>query len=156
MDGIRQYIVSAAAAGIFCAIVKTLLPGRGMAARLLRLVCGIFLTSVLLSPKKKWDFSSFSNVLSDFAREGELAVQSGEILAQEARADIIKEESQAYILDKARQLGGTLEVEIFLDENSVPVEAVLTGTISPYGKSVLAVCMEEELGITRENQTWIG
>lgn len=156
MDGIRQYIVSAVAAGVICAMGKALLPGRGLAARLFRLVCGIFLTSVLLSPIKKLDFSSFSHILTDFAREGDRAVQAGEMLAREAKADIIKSEVEAYILDKARQLNGALEVEVLLDEDASPVEVTLTGTISPYGKGVLSAYMEEELGITRENQTWIG
>lgn len=155
MDGIRQYIVSAVAAGTVCAVVKVLLPEKGMAARLLRLVCGIFLTFTLLSPLKKLEIPDYSNYLSDFSGEGQAIAQSGEKLARDAMGDIIKSQSEAYILDKAQTLNASVTVDISLDEDLLPTEAVLTGTVSPYGKSVLTACMEE-LGIAKERQTWIG
>lgn len=155
MDGIRQYILSVAAAGLLCATVKGMLPGKGLPGALLRLVCGVFLTFVLLSPVKGLEMPDFSDILEDYAMAGDALAREGKNLADEAMAEIIKAEAQSYILDKARLLREDITVEIGLDEALTPARAVVTGTVSPYGRAALSECLES-LGIAKEAQTWIG
>lgn len=156
MESIRQYILSVVAAGLLCAIAKGLLPEKGLVAALLNLVCGVFLTVVLLSPVKKLEISDFSQLWTGLSDAGSSFSREGEELAEEAMTEIIKSRAEAYILDKAQTLREDIHVEIGLDESLSPARAEITGTVSPYGRSVLSAYMEDTLGIAKENQTWIG
>lgn len=156
MEGIRQYILSIAAAGILCTVGKALLPDTGLVGKLFRLVCGIFLAFVLLSPVRNLDIPDFANELAVYSVSGEDYSQEGKNLAGNAMAEIIKSETQAYILDKAQSLEGVLTVELELDDSLCPTKVTLTGAVSPYAKAVLSAYLEETLGIAKEDQTWIG
>ena len=72
----------------------------------------------------------------------------------EAMASIIAEQTEAYILDKAGELGleVTVRVETRTEGNGIPVpwSAELTGSWS----QALASALETELGIPAERQVW--
>ena len=69
-------------------------------------------------------------------------------------ASIIAEQTEAYILDKAGELGleVTVRVETRTEGNGIPVpwSAELTGAQS----EALASALETELGIPAERQVW--
>ena len=71
---------------------------------------------------------------------------------------IIKEETEAYILDKAASLGVTLSVEVMVEDGNVPrLSGVqLSGQVSPYARQQLSTWISNDLGISKENQKWIG
>ena len=77
--------------------------------------------------------------------------------AREINAIII-EQLQAYILDKAADLGAELEVEILMpdDGSGQPQGVVLRGAVSPYAKTRLQQIIAEDLDIAKEKQQWIG
>lgn len=157
MEGIRQYIVSVTAAAILCAVLRQLLPEKGLTSSLLKLVSGIFLAFVVISPVKNVDIDSFTVYVDAISLEGESLSAEGEDMAADAMACIIKDRTEAYILDKAKSLNASLAVEVELSADSLPVpETVrLNGTVSPYARSVLETMLAEELGIAKENQIWI-
>ena len=64
----------------------------------------------------------------------------------------------SYILSKAESLGAKLEVTVELSDElyAKPVAVQLTGAVSPYAKQTLTQMIEEELGLNREAQRWIG
>jgi hypothetical protein len=47
---------------------------------------------------------------------------------------------------------------VYLSEDTIPVpiSVEIRGSVSPYGKQQLTKLLEEELGIAKENQLWIG
>ena len=71
---------------------------------------------------------------------------------------IIKGETEAYILDKAASLGVELEVDVLLEDMypMAPKTVRLSGSVSPYVRNRLQNIIAEELGISKENQIWIG
>ena len=71
-------------------------------------------------------------------------------------ADIIKAETEAYILDKASQLNVELSVEVTIDEENIPTAVTLSGEVSPYARRQLQEIIESDLGIAKENQRWTG
>lgn len=156
MDGIRQYIISIVAAAILCAVLGTMVPGKGTAASLIKLVSGIFLSFVVIQPIKNIDLDDLPSVWDSFRADAAAAVEEGENLALEASSAIIKEQAEAYILDKASQMDLALTVEVTLDAQNVPASAVISGKISPQGKTRLQTLLEEDLGISKEDQLWTG
>lgn len=157
MDTVRQYILSVTAASVLCAVLRQLLPGKGLSASLLKLVSGIFLAFVLIAPVKNVEIGNLSLYVSGIAAEGETLAASGEDMAADAMACIIKDRTEAYILDKAMSLNADIAVEVGLSRDSIPVPetARLSGAVSPYARTVLETMLAEELGIAKENQLWI-
>lgn len=158
MELIGRYIVSLSAAAILCGILKTILPSKGPAAGILHLVSGIFLTFVAIQPLARIELDELPEITGLYLSQAAAASDQGKDLAHETMADIIKSRTEAYILDKAQGSQQELRVVVTLSsaDPPVPVAATLSGSISPYAKSCLERILQEELGISKENQLWIG
>lgn len=156
MTGLSGYALSVISAAIMTAIISSFFDGKSGISGIIRLVSGLFLTFVIISPLTNLDFSMVNDYLEEFTVEGEEVAAMGENLAREAEADIIMGRVQAYILDKANSLGVQLDVEVVLDRDNIPVSVKLSGNISPYAKARMAAIITEDLGISKEHQLWIG
>lgn len=158
MDGIREYIVSVCAAAILCACVKSIIGEKGPTARIVKLVCGLFLAFTVIRPVAQIRITDFALMTADFQQEAEAAVGTGEEFVRESLADIIKEETEAYILDKAKALAADIQIEVTVSHDSQPIpkSVCITGKLSPYAKVQLQKILEDDLGIPKEGQLWIG
>ena len=157
MEGIRGYLLSVCAAAILCGILQSMLPGKGSSAALLRLVSGILMTLVVISPLRTLRLDEVQWVWDSILAESAALVSEGERSAEESVSAIIKQRTEAYILDKAAAYGADVTVEVGLSGDAVPVPnwARISGNLSPYLKSVLSAQIAEDLGIAKEQQTWI-
>lgn len=158
MGSVGTYILSILAAGILVCICCSFSDKKSAVGTLMRMIGGIYLAFVMLSPAVQWDFDSVAAFAHTFASAGDSVAREGAQMASEAQRDIIQQRLSAYILDKATELQTELTVEITLDDGDVPVpESVrLRGTPTPYAKGQLQRFIEEELGIPKEHQIWIG
>lgn len=153
MERIKAYVLSICAAALICAIVIPLLGKKGPSSALGKMICCIFLTIMVLRP-----FTD-KNLLSAISFEDSQvnwAVEQGKAESKRAMAAIIKQQTEAYILQKAAQYQATLTVQVFVSKDALPVpEAVhLRGSISPYAKTALGQYLTDTLGIPKENQQW--
>lgn len=155
MDGLREYAISIVAAALICSILSGVVP-KGTAKELVRLLCGLFLAITVLRPLGRVDCNVLEEYPFDFAQDAEAAAAVGEKMAEDAMQEIIKAETEAYILDKATALNAELSVEITVSEDRIPVCAELCGELSPYARTRLEAILETDLGITKENQVWSG
>ena len=156
VSDMANYALSVFAASVIVAIICVLLGEQGGVTSIIKVVCGLFLTFVVISPLIKLDFSGIIDYLDDFTLEGAEAASVGENMAREGERDIIISRVQAYILDKADSYGAQLNVEVVLDQDNIPVSVELNGNISPYAKAQMADILARDLGITKEYQLWIG
>lgn len=158
MEGIRQYVISVAAAAILCGILKSILPGKDTMAGVLRLITGIFLAFTVIKPLAQVELGDLPVLSSDYLSDAQAASSDGEKIAADAMADIIKHQAEAYILDKAQSLNLSLTVTVTVSDDPLPtpVGVRLSGAVSPYAKSCLERVIEEDLGIAKENQIWTG
>ena len=144
------------AAGLFTAAVLTLAPG-GRLGKTLRLICALLLLGVLLSPLGRLDYGAYAEELSRQRLLGTDLSARGEEAALALLGSVIREQTEAYILDKAAGLGlHGLRVRVDLaygEEVPYPWSAELwPGTRAETGK--LAEVLEGELGIPRKRQVW--
>lgn len=156
MQMLREYITGLAAAAMICAIVLCF-AGKGKTLPLLKLICGLVLTFVMIDPILHISVGDWESLGIDFGREAERAAQEGKEEAVKTVSQLIKEETEAYILDKAQSLDLHIQVTVELSDQAmpVPVRATIRGQVSPYKKSQLSRILTEELGIAKEMQTWI-
>ena len=155
MGGLRRYIIAvitaSIAGGILTGIVK-----EGSCGKLLKLMCGAFLLLTAIQPIAGLEIPDLSRWTEEILSEGEEAARQGTIFYEEQREAIIKEKTEAYILDKAGELGIRIQAEVAVSdsEEPVPCGVVLSGEAEPAQKRRLETILERELGISRENQRW--
>ena len=148
MGSLRRYILAIVTAAILGGILTGIVRD-GSCGKLLKLMCGVFflltaiqpITGVRIPDLSQWVQAYSSEAENYFARQ---------------RETIIKEKTEAYILDKAGQLGLQLQAEVSVSETEEPVPwaVVLSGEVKPDQKRRLEAILEQELGIARENQQW--
>lgn len=155
MDDLRQYVISVISAALICGILSRLVQ-KSTTKELIRLLSGLFLTITVVRPLCRIDIDTLTDFSVSYKQEAEEAAVLGKEMASDALADIIKANSEAYILDKAAALNAELSVDITVSDTYIPVQAKLRGKISPYAKRSLEASLESDLGITKENQLWTG
>lgn len=156
MEGIREYFLHVITGAMICSLVMSL-PRTGSAGELIRLLCGVFMAVTILAPMKNMDLQLTESILPDL-QQAKAQAAEGKNMAREAREDIIKSSLEAYVLDKAAQLGEDIAVEITLSQEELPVpeEAELRGHVSLDSREKLKQILRDDLGIGEEDQHWIG
>ena len=143
-------------AAIICAVVGGLVGTKTTIGRIIALLCGVLMTVTVISPLGNISFYGVGDLWDDLSLDAEQYVHSGVAVAEKQKADIIKSQSEAYILDKANRLGLQIAVEVELDENNgnIPCSVTISGNVSPYAQIQLESYMTDTLGIPKENQKW--
>lgn len=156
MDGMDGYVLSIAAMAILCAIAVKLTENQGTQGTMIKLIVGLLLTFSVIRPLANIKLTQWSDVTLEISDYAKAAVGEGEDMTKQALASGIISRTEAYILDKAEALGLSLEVEVTVSEDDIPVPIAvrLTGNASPFAKSSLASMIQQDLGISREDQTW--
>ena len=153
MEAVRAWLTSVVLVSVLLSAAQSLIPP-GTVRKAAGFTGGLILLLVLLQPvlgadldRLALDFSDYQTAVEE--RQAELADTQ-----TEAMASIIAEQTEAYILDKADELGAevTVRVETRTGGDGVPVpwSAELTGVRS----EALASALETELGIPAERQVW--
>ena len=156
-DVIATYLVRILMAAMVCSILKCIPGQKGSAARMVQMVCTIFLLFTILSPLKTFSAQQLHIWSEEIARSGQEAVDTGYTYYSSQLRQSIKDEIESYIWDKANALQAQLQVDVTLsdDEFPTPVTVRLSGNVSPFAKSQLQQILENELGISKENQQWM-
>ena len=155
MEALRQYVISVVAAAMLCGIVVRLFPN-GSGKQVGKLICGLFLAYTVLSPISRVDFSKLPDFSLRCMDDAEDAAAMGENLARDSMADIIKEETEAYILDKAEAYQAQITADVSLTPDGLPESVTYTGAPSDEIRQLLENMVTEDLGIPKENQRWSG
>ena len=157
MDSLGEYILSVTSAAILFSILQILLVKKSSSAALLRLLGGLFLTFTAVAPIADIDLDILFELPLSFVQEADAIAADGYESTQSKLHDVIKQECEAYILDKARTYQVEPEIEVTLsdDDPPIPTHIQLSGSITPYAKNALEAWIAKELGIPEENQLWI-
>ena len=156
MGSVGAYLLSVSAAALLCGLVRYFLGKKGTSAAVGNMVAGIFLLVTIISPLTGLDNLKLENITDRWQAEAADAAALGSNEAKKAQDAIIKQQLEAYILDKATEYHADLQVDITLSKtgNAVPVAVSLQGAVAPYAKQQLQQMIEQDLGISKENQQW--
>lgn len=153
-SGIRQLC----AMSLLCGAALTMTPEGGV-KRVAEIVCTASLIIAIVSPLKELDMGVYA---VESARLHELETQlTSNATAAEERLNrlVIEQEYEAYIMDKASELGiGELEADVevqwSLDGFWIPYGVKLKAGCSNEDKEQLSELIEADLGIPYERQRW--
>lgn len=155
-QAIGKYLISVSAAAMLLSVTQSILP-KGTSRVICEFAGGLLVMIAALSPIVKVDYDglarSFVRMANDTLKM-ETAVFED---AERQKAECIKEDCEAYIWDKANELGADLEVEITLSKDAqlpIPQTVVLRGEISYYQRSLLSKIIEQDMGIPPKRQEW--
>ena len=156
MKELGQYILSFLFTAFLCGILSSLVPDSGK-KQWVRLLCGVILATTLIKPFSHLQGFIFETGDSVIQQEGDFLSAEGKKAAQDAMADIITKNCQAYIEDKAAELGIQITAQVTVNDETipVPVSVTLLGAISPYARLQIESMIQNDLGIAKENIRWI-
>lgn len=157
MGQIGSYIIRIVATAIICGIITKLVDDMGPHGAVMKLLCSVFLILTLVIPISGIRLSGIDELTDRFETEAQLAVEDGTSIARSSLKERMIADTEAYILDKAEDLGATVTAEVELSESDlcVPASVRIVGYVSPYAKKKLKSMLSDELGIEEEDQEWI-
>ena len=157
---IRAWVLGLTGAAFLASLAMALTP-RGRPRAVVGLVTGLVTVVALIAPVLEFDYAAYARNVHDF--EQSLAARAEEWEAAQARVTslIIRERSEAYILDKAESLGLVgLDVEVATARNAAgwiyPQRVWITGPYSADQQSELSAFLAVTFGIPAERQYWSG
>lgn len=151
MSGAAQYLMTLICGAFVCALVRSLAgdgPGKGIRD----LLCGLFMALLVLSPLGTLELPELD--LSEIRMEAEAAAMEGAEQAALERNAIISRELEAYICNRAEEMGLNITARVEVDDDGLPVAVTLTGFWTEPRQKQLSGIIEESLGIEEEAQTW--
>ena len=153
MGALREWLTSVVVVSVLLAVVQTLIP-EGTVRKIGAFTGGLILLVTLLQPLLGVDFEDLELRLEQSRETVEQRQQELEQAGEREMAELIEQQTAAYIWDKADALGLDLSAEVRVERGPdgipLPVSATLTGTYS----EALSAYLERELGIPRERQVW--
>ncbi len=155
MGGIREYLLSVIAVCMICVIARQFVKKESF-QKITAFVGGLLILLVVARPLLDLDFKGLSGALEQAAQELEVDVGIIENSANSALEEHIKKTTEAYIEEKARALGGTVQAQVCLtrEEYPVPKSVRLTGTMNMSQQAELSTYLSRDLGIPIEEQEW--
>ena len=155
MTAWREYILSIVTVSLGCGIVLQIIPTSGK-KELLRIICGVILTVSILRPLSRIRMDDFPEIPQLETKSAEQYLSIGENTAANLKKQYITQACETYILNKAKAFGEEISPVITLDGEYAPVFAEIQGTVDPQVRLDLENVLIFDMGITKENQRWIG
>lgn len=157
MEELKQYAVSITAAAIMCSILSGMI-SHSSTKKLVRFIFGVFMAAALIRPISGMEIPDLMRLTDTGSTSVHSIIEDAKNMAGTATAEIIKEASEAYILDKAAELNADIRAEVLLSQGDppIPVGVRLYGEQTPYARRQLQAMLFSDLGIPKEDQQWIG
>lgn len=157
MDWMRQWLLGVTCTALVLALAESLSPA-GNVKKVCRLAGGLALVLAVVSPILSLDEGAMSRALSEYGfhvqRYEEALSEQNDLLYK----TIIEENTAAYIVDKAEELGISCQTEVTFayDEDGMPYpwEVTARGTWTQEQRQALAHMLEEDLGVPPQRQTY--
>jgi len=155
---IRTWIMGLTGAAFLATIATTLTP-KGRPRAVVGLVTGLVTIVALIAPIIEFDYAAYASNVAHFEVSLEARNQEWEASQERLTSRIIRERSEAYILDKAESLGLVgLDVEVATGRNAdgwlFPDRVWIIGEVSAAQQRALAEFLAGTFGIPAERQYW--
>ncbi len=156
MDRIHTYLLAVTSCAVLCGLMCSFFPKKNMLSEMIKLLCGLVMTIIFISPWTEFSFSDYNYLIDGLKVEASSASDEGKAFYNDTYRSIIIEETQTYILDKALNLGLTVEalVELCDTDPPKPEIVVITGNASPILREKLTNQLSTDLDIPREQLIW--
>lgn len=153
ITAIREWMTAVVTVTMLLSVAQSLIP-EGSIRKIASLTCGLILLLVLLQPVLQTDLSNLQINMDDYAAAIQERQTELQAVEQTERTTLIAGKTQAYILDKAKELGLDVEVHVTTALGEDGVAYPDTVDVDGAWSSELANVIEQDLGIPQERQVW--
>lgn len=156
MSDIGQYILTITISATIVSIILVISGGKTLTASYIKLISSLFLTISILSPFIELRLDTISGFISSIDADASAAVNKGIESNRAQKLSLIKEQTEAYLLERAKQINADISVDIdFTGVNELsPTGVTISGEIAPYTKRQLIEIISHDLGIPEDAQKW--
>lgn len=156
MEGLGRYLFTVICAAIIASLIITITADKGAASTLLKVVSGIFVVIIMITPIKEFSLVGIADYWSSLSIDASDVIADGENVSKNALIACIEDQTESYILDKASALGLDISVEVSVStgETPVPTDIVINGNAAPYARHQLQEKIAADLGIAEANIIW--
>lgn len=156
METLRQYILSVCSAAILCGILSSLFQKNKLFTALIKMLTGMFLVVVLITPLKDIELPVYEDFFNGISLEASDIADSAYVTTNESIETLIKQKTQAYILDKVMLQGFDAEIQVELKDSAppTPLNITIIGNIPPLTRQKLSEQLSVELDVAKENIQW--
>ena len=146
------------ALSILCGAALSITP-EGAVKRVMSVVCSVVLITAVVKNITRFDFANYSLQLAKNGERSYELSESGAEASERLNRLVIEGEYEAYILDKANDLGidcASADVAVQWDTEGVwvPYSAQISCECGEQERGELGDIIEAELGIPAERQQW--
>lgn len=156
MSALRHYLMSVCAAALFASFILTIVP-EGRIRHIVKLGGALVVIVSVISPLSRLDIEQIAKSMAVIRMDAEQMQTGIEVKNREILSQLIKEQSEEYILDKAEEMDLCLSVEIEMREEGdypYPVSVLVVGTVSEADQAYLKKIIEQDIGIPVDRQEW--
>lgn len=158
MEFMRNWILSVTISAMIVAVAESMMPP-GTVKKVARLTGGLVLMLGILQPILRMDYEDLFLAANGFPSVSLEEQETSKTGNEEILKSIIEEELSAYVLDKAKNMGCSCEVEFRCvpGEGGTPVpEAVMVrGLLNAAQRRTMEALLTGDLGIPKDHQTYI-
>lgn len=156
-EAVRQYLLSVVAMAMLAGVLLALVP-KGAVHRSLSFLCGLAMILVALGPLAKVNVDALAQAMARAHMQAEEAALGITIDNTQWIAELIKEDAESYIWDRAEALGLTPEeITVTVEEGDAypyPYSVEITADATASQKTQLERDLEADLAIPAERQEW--
>ncbi len=153
----REYLISVAAVCLLQTLIAVVLPDNKI-KKLAVTAGGLLIILTVVSPVATLDTDAIAETVSRFLLDTEMAQTGVTVHQEDLLRDIIKDNCETYILDKASSMGLNLQVEVTLSDTGgtpYPTAVRVEGEMTVEQMQKLSRYISEDLGIPADRQEWI-
>lgn len=152
----QAYLIRITAAAILASVLRKLAP-KGISGRGTRLGAGLLVIFAALSPLGEANLYAAAEKITAYSYQAGFSEDTFQENTNDLMEELIKENAEAYILDKAQAMGAEVQAEVetvVQDGCPIPWRVRLGGTVSREQQAELTRILREDLGIPEERQMW--
>ena len=155
---VHNYIQTLVCSAVFCFLALALTP-EGNGKKAVGIACAAAMMIAVISPVVSIDLSDYSKTLAEYKVKAEEYADSGVKESENLNRLYIQNRCQAYILDKAKNIGAdiadaSVTAEWSTDGFWYPVSCEIEYGCTEAQRAKLESFIGAELGIIKENQKW--
>lgn len=155
---VHNYIQTLVYSAVFCFLALALTP-EGSGKKAVGIACAAAMMIAVISPVVSIDLSDYSKTLTEYKLKAEEYASSGKIESENLNRLYIQDKCQAYILDKAKEIGADIsEVTVTAEWTTegfwYPASCEIWYDCTDEQRAELEVFIGTQLGISKDEQKW--
>ena len=154
MEHMRTWLFSVVLMAFSAGLVQEIVP-KGRERVLVRLVGGVLIALAVLKPLCAVNCGDFQITAGEFADKIMTETENFRVQRTEQLSLIIAKRTEAYIGDKATELGLDCTVRVYVSAGGRSVPVPETVELGIKFDPVLSIWIEEVIGIPAEKQIWL-